>query len=324
MITRPDSLEAPPCLLCGADEPVPFLDSEVQLAPGTGEVFPFVSCGSCGLVYLSPRPTPDSMDRYYPSGYLPYRGPDAWGLWAPLVRRGEEALDRRRIRLVRRHLDLGSNSRVLDVGCGRPSFLRRLCRTTGSRGLGLDVSNEGWRDDEGFRRELTLIQGALPAAERRLGEEAPEGFHLITLWHALEHDHHPLESLEALRRLAAPDALLVIEVPNLASFTARLHGSAWAGFHTPRHTAAYTPATLVALVRETRWQVVAHRSWGTLDPWILYWLGRQIRMGRTLDGGVQERFPGFMAGKALSLPLTLLQRRVSLGVQTLMARPRGD
>jgi hypothetical protein len=190
--------------------------------------------------------------------------------------------------------------------------------------VGLDVSDEGWRDDGGFQRELTLIRGALPAAGPRLGEEAPDGFHLITLWHALEHDHHPLESLEALRRLAAPDALLVIEVPNLASLTARLHGCAWAGFHTPRHTAAYTPETLVALVREARWRVMAHRNWGTLDPWILFWLGRQLRKGRTLDGGVQERFPGFMAGKALALPLTLLQRHLSLGVQTLMARRPRD
>jgi SAM-dependent methyltransferase len=317
-------LEAPPCLLCGGEHPVPFLESRVQLAPGTGELFPFVSCSSCGLVYLSPRPTPEGMDRYYPPEYLPYRGPEAWGSWAPLVRRGEEALDRRRVRLVRRHLSLGPDSRVLDVGCGRPSFLHRLFRTVGARGVGLDVSDEGWQGETRFRDDLTLIRATLPAAEARLREEAPEGFHLITLWHALEHDHRPLESLEALRRLAAPDAVLVIEVPNLASLTARLHGSAWAGLHTPRHTAAYTPDTLVALVREACWRMVTHRSWGTLDPWILFWLGRQIERGRTLDDGVASLFPGFLGGKALFLPLTLLQRNLSLGVQTVVARRPPD
>jgi SAM-dependent methyltransferase len=313
-------LESPPCLLCGADDPVPFLDSRVQLAPGTDEIFTFVSCSSCSLVYLSPRPTPHGMDRYYPPEYLPHRGPEAWGPWAPLVRRGEEALDRRRARLVRRHARLGPDSLILDVGCGRPSFLHRVCSTTGARGVGLDVSDEGWRGEERFEDDLTLIRGSLPAAEARLREEAPEGFHVITLWHALEHDHRPLETLEALRRLAAPDAVLVIEVPNLASLSARLHGGAWAGLHTPRHPAAYSPGTLAALLRKACWRVVAHRSWGTLDPWILFWLGRQIRKGRKLEQGVPDLFLGFLGGKALFLPLSLLQRHLSLGVQTLVAR----
>ncbi|HET7425871.1 MAG TPA: hypothetical protein VFJ50_02455, partial [Gemmatimonadales bacterium] len=62
------------------------------------------------------------------------------------------------------------------------------------------------------------------------------------------------------------------------------------------------------------------RRWGTLDPYVLYWLGRQEQLGRRLDGPLEGRFPAFMLGKVLTLPLALTQRWLPLGVQLAVAR----
>ena len=43
---------------------------------------------------------------------------------------GIRSQDRKRVRLVRRHRPLGPGERVLDVGCGKPSFLAALVRET--------------------------------------------------------------------------------------------------------------------------------------------------------------------------------------------------
>jgi 2-polyprenyl-3-methyl-5-hydroxy-6-metoxy-1,4-benzoquinol methylase len=315
--------ESTPCLLCGNPSPEVLLVSEVQLAPATGERFTFVRCTLCDLVFLSPRPTAEGMGAYYPPSYLPHRGPEAWGRWRGQVEGSGRRLDRARLRWIRGRGGAESGCRILDVGCGRPTFLRLATEELGCTGVGLDVSDAGWR--EGAWGCLELVNGTVLGARSRLRGLAGPGFDVITMWHALEHEHDPRGTLEALLELAAPGASLVVEVPNLDSLTAWMHGPEWAGFHTPRHTAAYTPATLAALLTVSGWSVADRRSHGTLDPYVVWWLGRQIRRGRALEGSLEGAFPGFVLGKVAWLPLTLLQRWIPLGVQVATARaPGGD
>jgi hypothetical protein len=137
----------------------------------------------------------------------------------------------------------------------------------------VDFSDAGWRAEPARWAAVgpVLHQG-------RLDQLALAGdFHLITLWHALEHEYRPLELLGRLRRLAAPGATLLVEVPDLDGVTRRLQGSAWAGYHTPRHTAIYTTATLRAMLERAGWQVVRQRRHGTMDPYVLWWLGASNR-----------------------------------------------
>lgn len=334
MKPAPPSLEeVEGCLLCGEAGAVPWIDSTVQLAPATGERFRFVQCGGCGLVFLSPRPTEEGMARYYPPDYLPHRGPEAWGRWAGMARRSERRLDGRRVRRVLARAGLGTHHSILDVGCGHPTFLEELRRRTGARCVGLDVSAAGWEEgiESGRWEGLTLLEGTPAALVEKLRELSRDpgdaadspGFDVITMWHALEHDHHPLETLRLLASIAAPGARLLVEVPDLDSLTFRLHGEDWAGLHTPRHTAAYTTRTLQAMVDAGGWSVERVHRHGTLPPWILWWLGRQVRAGRPLTGSVETSFPGFVVGMLASLPLTLVQRWVPLGVQVVEARLRG-
>lgn len=283
------------------------------------EEFTFRRCRRCGLIYLSPRVAPAALARYYDASYLPHRGPAAWGRFAPLAEEGQRRTDAARVRRARRVARLGPGSRVLDVGCGQPTFLEALVRATGTQATGIDPSDAGWsREPDRWRAAgLELRAGTAP-------DVVPDGpFDLITLWHALEHDYSPLETLRCLRAAAGAGGAIVVEVPDYDSLTRRLHGSRWAGLHTPRHTAVYTPATLRAMLERSGWIVERQETGGTLDPYVLYWLGRQERAGRRLDGSLERAFPGFMLGKLLTLPLALLQRRLRLGVQTAVGRAAG-
>lgn len=311
--------EPVPCPLCGADDPILLFHAPAQMAvhdPGAQQ-FRVVRCARCALVYLNPRVHPDDLNRFYDADYLPHRGDSAWGRYAAFAAQGQRLTDRARVRLVRRAVAIGPGSRVLDLGCGRPTFLETLSRATGATGTGLDISDAGWRDDPArWRRAgLELHRGAL----HELPIEGP--FDLITMWHALEHDYTPLEALRRLRDLVSPHGALVIEVPDHDSLTRRLHGPCWAGYHTPRHTAMYTPATLRAMLEIAGWQVARQSETGTLDPYVLWWLGRQERKGRSLAGDLEGDFPMFMVGKVVTLPIAMAQRWVSLGVQTALATP---
>jgi 2-polyprenyl-3-methyl-5-hydroxy-6-metoxy-1,4-benzoquinol methylase len=317
-------LETTSCLLCNRDEADPFLESRVQLAPLTGEVFRFVKCRACGLVYLNPRPSTTGMARYYPPEYLPFRGAGAWGRWSPLVSRSERRMDRMRVRQVTRRVGLSPETPVLDVGCGRPTFLEAVQRMTRAPCVGIDPSDSGWTENRQRWKGLKLLEGTAADLHTTLRTSAPAGFSVITLWHALEHEHDPLALLKVLRGLAAPGALLLLEVPDLDSIPARLQKEHWGGLHTPRHTAAYTPETLEAMVREAGWTVEEVHRRGTLDPFVPWWLGRQAKKARSLSGSLAHRFPAFVAGKALTFPLTWLGPRIPLGVQLAVARSPGS
>jgi len=304
-------VEAVDCPGCGFPEGEVVDRSRAQLT-FRNETFAFMRCDGCGLVRLSPRPLLSALPAFYDADYLPHRGARAWGRHAPLVARADAAVDRARCRVVEKAVALTADRRVLDVGCGRPTFLSLLRHRNGVAATGVDFAPDAWAGG-GFEgldlRAGTLDQVALEP-----------GFHAITLWHALEHDPQPRQTLQQLRELAAPGAALVIEVPDHDSWGRRWQGPFWGGYHTPRHLVSYTPPALARLVEDCGWKVQRHQRWGTLDPYVLWWLGWQERAGRPACGDLEGRFAGFMAGKVALLPLTLLQRWVPLGVQLLVAR----
>ena len=298
---------------------MPLVESAAQMSERP-EAFTFVRCGRCGLVYLNPRVPEDQIGAWYGPEYLPHRGDVAWGRYAVFAAEGRRRTDRARVRCAVDWTRLGPASRVLDLGCGRPTFLEALHQRTGARGVGVDFSDGGWREEPARwgASGLELHHGRLEDVPLAAGR-----FHLITLWHALEHDYRPLDTLRRLRGLAAGGATLLVEVPDHDGLTRRVHGSSWAGYHTPRHTAVYTTATLRALLERAGWRVVRQQRHGTMDPYVLWWLGGQERAGHRLDGDLASRFPAFMAGKLLTLPLAAAQRWIGLGVQLAVARADG-
>ncbi len=286
------------------------------------EYFDWAECVRCGLAYLSPPVPERDIGRFYVD-YLPHRGPEAWGIWSWIVAASEAATDRARLATLRRAAPVHSTSAVLDVGCGRPTFLRRVARATCARTVGTDTSDDGWRTTPKRWTGLELHAGELES----LDLHGP--FTHVTMWHALEHLYRPLDTLRYLRSLVTAGTIdrpgprapgrLIIEVPDHDSITRREFGGYWAGYHTPRHTAAYTPATLRSLLERAGWRLEKQYQWGTLDPWLLIWLSHGERAGHDFSGPMQSRFPAFLAGKVMALPLTLQQRRRPLGIQTAIA-----
>lgn len=291
-----------------------------MMHPGD-ETFRFVRCRDCGLVYLSPRVRGSDLGRYYTAHYLPYRGPDAWGRWGGAVASGLARTDRRRVARVRRHTRVEGDTRALDVGCGRPSFLRALVEATGCRATGTDFSDEGWRDDDpDSNAKVTLLRGDL----HDLDLAGP--FDVVTMWHYLEHDYAPAKTLARVRDLAAPGARLVVEVPDHGSWSRRRWGRYWAGYHTPRHTALWDADTIRRVLEGAGWIVETIEPRGTMDPYTLEWMSRMERRGIDWSGPMAPRFAGYLWGRLVRWPPRVLWEsltgRGGSGLLTAVARPR--
>jgi SAM-dependent methyltransferase len=314
-----------PCPGCGDDDP-----RELRSLPGQLLSRPqrFVSgrCGRCGLRYLVDRVVDADQPRLYDADYPLHRGPGLWGIFAPLVAASLAATDRRRVAVLRRSLpDLAAPDRVLDVGCGRPSFLRRLARETGAEGHGLDLFDDAEAAGEGARRDgVTLHRGLPPRLPETVRARAP--FRAATLWHALEHDPEAAETLRTLRDLLEPAGRLVVEVPDGSAGPSARWGDRWGGLHTPRHASLFEPDTLRRTVEGAGFEVVSQERRGTLPPFVPVALGAVDAAGfRFHRHPAWALFPAWALGMALTWPWLGRPEREGAGLQLLVARPRrGD
>lgn len=302
------------CPVCFSTHFSSFIETKVQMHPSK-ELFNFDQCKDCELVFLNPRVEPEKLMEYYTDYYLPYRGPKAWGKYQKLVEGSQQKLDLKRVRMVKKHHSINPQTILLDVGCGQPTFLKKCVEQLGCQGRGIDFSDEGWKVNPETFQDLKLMVGEVT--------DLPESLQVdvITMWHYLEHDYHPIQNLKALQKRAKPDTTLIIEIPNFASESRKKFGAEWAGWHTPRHTSLFSPNNIKTLLKNSGWQAQSVFTYGTLDPYVLYWMSRMEQKGINWNKNMEEEFVGFVARMMAFAPKVWLQKYNSLGIMTVIAKP---
>jgi SAM-dependent methyltransferase len=220
------------------------------------EVFTVVRCPACGLQWVSPRPGPDEIGRYYPATYS-WKPPEA-GAAESAVHRLERwyrfHLLRFETRQLLRRTGLAPGDAVLDVGCGTGDRLM-VMRDAGLLPAGVELTAAA--DYARERLGLDVRRGTLDAARFEGGR-----FRAVTLYNVLEHLHEPRAMLAEARRLLAPGGRLAVQVPSAASVQARVFGRRWAAMDVPRDLWYWRPRLLARLLEEEGFSVtgVAHRT----------------------------------------------------------------
>ena len=304
------------CVLCGSERFALMFHASDRLYRTTREQFSVVRCGGCGLMRLDPQPTAVQLDRYYPDSYWFAPGDNMAGRLEEAYRR---LVLRDHVRFVegalRRAFDAGSRGLLLDVGCGGGLFLGRM-RERGFLGVGLDVSEEA-------ARSAWQRHGA-PALCATL-DRAPLGdrtFACITMFHVLEHLSDPRAFLTAAHRLLMDGGRLVVQVPNAASWQARLLGPSWNGMDVPRHLFDFRDCDLEKLVAACGFAVVRRKYFSLRDnpaglvSSLAPWLDPMARRVRAIDEGPRTRLCydlAYLALVAAALPFTLAEAACRAG-----------
>ena len=303
------------CLACNSSNFTSYIETGAMMHPHTTESYNFDRCTDCGLVFLNPRIPEKELAAFYTASYLPYREGDAWGKYKSFVQKDQQKTDKARIGVVKKHVSLNSASRVLDIGCGKPTFLRDLRKETDATLMGIDFSNEGWKDAP---EDFTNIDLRIGEVGNLTGELPMD---VITMWHYLEHDYQPQKHLSELLTISHPETKLIIEVPNFASYTRRKYGKYWAGYHTPRHTGLYSPENIEVLLKNSGWQVESLFTYGSLASYTLHWMSEMEKKQIDWTESMEPRFIGFVAGMVLHSPIYLFEKMVSMGFMTVVAKP---
>jgi len=135
----------------------------------------------------------------------------------PLLPSGRRQRDRRLLALFRRYGELGRESHVLEIGCGRSIWLPCLAMSFGCRVSGIDVESYAAElaranlAGAGIDGEIMCRDAFDDAANRDL-----QGcYDLIYSMGVMEHFEDPSPRLAALSRYLKPGGRLLTTVPNL-------------------------------------------------------------------------------------------------------------
>ena len=244
------------CLVCNSPQSTLQFEGTDRLYHTTTRRFAVVRCSACGLLRLDPSPSPAELRTYYPENY--WFAPDQ-----SAASRLEEAY--RRI-VLRDHVhfvahalrDSTARGPLLDVGCGGGLFLG-LMRERGLPVIGFDFSAQA----AGIAWRRQLVPAAVGDFEQT--PLRPGSFAGVTMFHVMEHLYDPRAYLRIARELLAPDGRLVVQVPNAASWQARLLGSAWNGADVPRHLINFRDTDLVRMLEASGFEVLRRKYFSLRD-----------------------------------------------------------
>lgn len=146
-------------------------------------------------------------------------------------------------RLLAKALRWRKRGRLLDVGCGDGTFLEVAARHFDV--VGVEISP----------RLAAMARQRVPAARiieaPFLRTSLPEAhFDIVTLFSVLEHELNPLGALQAAWYTLRSNGVVVLKVPNYASWNRHIMHDDWCGFRLPDHCNYFTPRTLRAILQK--------------------------------------------------------------------------
>ncbi|MBI1952759.1 MAG: class I SAM-dependent methyltransferase [Candidatus Omnitrophica bacterium] len=212
------------CSLCGAPAPEEILFER--------ERFPYRRCRDCGLVYPSPRPNREQLERQYRTG----RFTSVFSqMYLPSAEYRMSTIFRERVcDLIRPRVPAG---RLLDVGCGSGHFLK-VADSHGYEVYGVEPNPAMVRfanEELGLSRirSGTLQEASFPK----------EFFDVVTAWDVLEHVEDPGHLLGEIRRVLKPGGWVFAYTENFDSFNVFVTGLYSEIVAPDVHIRHYSPAT---------------------------------------------------------------------------------
>jgi SAM-dependent methyltransferase len=238
------------CRICdNADGNQTYVVREMML--GTRDPFVYFQCRQCACLQIERYP--DDISRYYPADYYAFRSdrPAARLRLKDRLRAARErylvfgtGLVGRCYAALRPHsslrrlspLHLTAESRILDVGCGAGSFLRRLHGLGFKHLTGVDAFIP---ESRAYTEHYRILKSDLASVTG--------SFDFIVLNHSLEHMPNQAAQLAELARLLSPTGTCMIRVPVANSEAWERFGTDWVQLDAPRHYYLHSEKSLVLL-----------------------------------------------------------------------------
>lgn len=236
------------CFLCGSSGRCLYTNlAERGFSSNKKWSFYLCSNSNCGLVWLCPQPSPEDFDSLYRDSYYTHVVPKP-KLLGKII--GHIEKNRRLWRFPGSSISPSERSRgrLLDVGCGRGGYLKRM-QDLGWEVEGVEPDAEAVRIASG-QLGLKVHHGTIETVD------LPDGsIDVISLNHVLEHVADPLDLLQSCYRILEKNGSIVIRTPNTASLGHRIFRSSWYPLEVPRHFFLFSRDNISSLVEKAGFRI---------------------------------------------------------------------
>jgi len=232
-------LEHIECNICGNGNSSLFLKMEG---------FAYRKCKKCGLIYQSPRPVFDELQKRYGENYFHYEFSNQENFFN-LMKLGLKDIG------FDEFYKKGVNGRrFLDIGCATGLLLNYLSRK-GWKVHGVEICRAS--AEYGIKNfNLDIFIGTLEEAS------FPSNyFDVVHFSHLIEHVPDPLSLLIEVRRIVKKDGHIILTTPNVHGFQARVSGRKWRSA-IPDHIFLFSKKSMRKILYRTGFRVVKQVSWG--------------------------------------------------------------
>jgi 2-polyprenyl-3-methyl-5-hydroxy-6-metoxy-1,4-benzoquinol methylase len=260
------------CPVCGSDKLKHTLYAKDYTV--SEKEFDIWECGNCTLRFTQDVPDANSIGPYYQSTDYISHTDNSEGFINRVYHfiRKLTLGDKRRLILSATGLKIG---KLLDIGAGTGFFVQHM-QLNGWQTTGLEP-DDATRERAALLNKVNLLPAdvfySLPA----------ESFHVITMWHVLEHVHDLHPYLEQLKGVLKPGGLIFIAVPNYTSYDAAIYNSYWAAYDVPRHLYHFSPESIKQLLAMHGLQVQSIRSM-RYDSFYISFLSEKYKKGNPIHG----------------------------------------
>lgn len=221
------------CPLCSSSSHLPLyhdLSDVEDCIPGK---YTISRCRSCGLVYLSTRPTENTLPNCYPKDYHvrveSQKSEFTQFLYSfkytSAVSQLEQIIGKIPVSLI-------------DIGCGSGRLLLALRNKWGSqcRLAGIDLAHPATNEleESGIKLYIGSVEKLRPSRQ----------FQVVIMYEILEHVYNPVIALRSAGRWLKKDGILIGEVPHFHSPWRKIFPRHWQGFQIPRHMTFFDEASI--------------------------------------------------------------------------------
>lgn len=233
----------------------------------SSELFTLARCRQCQMVITQHPPDSESIGNYYKSANYVSHSDTKQGLFFRLYHLARRWMLQFKRKLVEKYSGK-TNGQLLDWGCGTGYFLSAM-RQAGWQVQGIEADSDARRYAQ-QKFNLSVI------ANDEIEQLADNQYDCISFWHVLEHLHDLRGTLSDVRRLLAPQGIVVIALPNQQSYDAWYYGKYWAAWDVPRHLWHFAPQNIERLMAANGFELLYKKTM-PFDPFYVSLLSEKYR-----------------------------------------------
>ena len=233
---------------------------------GTFEEFEYLQCSDCHSLVI--KELPSNLSQYYPGDYYsisespPPKGLLNWirkKYWTHIISKKSHNIIGHMINLFRQvaneniysileRTNINTNSKILDIGCGKADLIKTLYQIGFPRVLGLDPNIQ---KDIYYKESKLVIKSNLENFSKNTNTK----YDLIMFNHSFEHLPNPIEILQAIKKISMNSTYFLIRIPLTNSYAFKYYKENWVQLDAPRHLFLYSEKGIVHLLKSQGFKV---------------------------------------------------------------------